>query len=82
MKTTIEIPDDLLEEAKVLARADRTTLRSLVVEGLRWAISRRKKKTERFTLRDAGMSGRGVQPGVTEGNWEELGELIYRGRGG
>jgi hypothetical protein len=82
MKTTIEIPDDLLEEAKVLARADRTTLRSLVVEGLRWAISRRKQKTERFTLRDAGMSGRGVQPGVTEGNWEELGELIYRGRGG
>lgn len=35
MKTTIEIPDDLIEEAKVLARADRTTLRSLVEEGLR-----------------------------------------------
>ena len=82
MKTTIEIPDDLIEEAKMLARADRTTLRSLVEEGLRWVISRRKKKIERFTLRDAGVSGRGVRSGVTEGHWEELGDVIYRGRGG
>ena len=82
MKTTIEIPDDLLEQARSLARDDRTTLRSLVEEGLRWVVSRRKKKTERFTLRDAGVSGRGVRSGVTEGDWEELGDWIYRGRGG
>ena len=35
-----------------------------------------------YGYRDAGVSGRGVRSGVTEGNWEELGDVIYRGRGG
>ena len=81
MKTTIEIPDHLLEEAKRVARAERTTLRSLVEEGLRWALSRRRERDRRFTLRDAGVEGRGVGEGVTEGDWESLRDRIYRGRG-
>jgi len=44
-------------------------------------LSRRKKRTERFTLKDAGASGRGVQDGLTEGDWNALRDLIYRGRG-
>ena len=82
MKTTIEIRDDLLSQAKAVAAAERTTLRSLVEEGLRWALSRRRKRTERFTLRDGAVSGRGVRDGLTEGNWDALRDLIYKGRGG
>ena len=81
MKTTVEIPDDLLDQARDVAVRERTTLRSLVEEGLRWAISRRRKKTERFVLRDAAVAGRGVRDELTEGNWEEVRDLIYRGRG-
>ena len=82
MKTTLEIPDDLLKEAKAVASAEHRTLRSLVEEGLRWTISQRKKKTERFVLRDATVRGRGVRPGVTEGDWDSIRELIYKERGG
>ena len=81
MKTTVEIAGDLLEDARALARSERTTLRALVEEGLRTVLSRRKKSTEQFTLKDAGASGRGVQQGLTEGDWNELRDLIYRGRG-
>jgi len=81
MKTTIEIPDDLLKEAKVVATAEKTTLRSLVEEGLRWALARRRKKTDRFVLRDAAVSGHGVHEGLTEGDWDKIRETIYRGRG-
>lgn len=81
MKTTVEIPDTLLEQAKAVAAAEHTTLRSLIEEGLRWALSQRRKRGDRFTLRDAGVSGRGVQAGLTEGNWQEIRDLIYRGRG-
>ena len=35
MKTTIDLPEDLLVRAKVCAAERRTTLRELVVEGLR-----------------------------------------------
>lgn len=34
MKTTIDVPDDLLHRAKVVAAQRRTTLRELVVRGL------------------------------------------------
>lgn len=34
MKTTIDLPDDLLTQAKVMAARRRTTLRDLVMRGL------------------------------------------------
>ncbi len=81
MKTTVELPDDLLAKAKDVAAREHTTLRTLIEEGLRWALARRRKHVERFTLRDAGVSGRGVRPGLDEGNWNEIRDVIYRGRG-
>lgn len=41
MKTTIDIPDALAEEAKAVARRSGATLRELVVAGLRAEVSRR-----------------------------------------
>ena len=82
MKTTVDISDDLLKEAKAVAATEQVTLRSLVDEGLRWALSRRRKKAERFVLRDAGVPGRGVRDGLTEGNWDQIRDLIYPGHGG
>jgi hypothetical protein len=35
MKTTIDLPDDVLIKAKIFAAERRTTLRELVVEGLK-----------------------------------------------
>lgn len=35
MKTTIELPDDLLIEAKKRAAEERTTLRAIIEQGLR-----------------------------------------------
>jgi Arc/MetJ family transcription regulator len=81
MKTTIEIGDELLAKAKDVARRERTTLRALFEEGLRWVLTHRLQRAERFTLRDAGVSGRGVRPGLDEGDWAEIQEVIYRGRG-
>ena len=81
MKTTIELPDELLNRAKALAATQNTTLRSLIEEGLRWVLSRRRTQAERFVLRDAGVSGSGVSDGLTEGNWDQIRDLIYRGRG-
>ena len=38
MKTTIDIPDELLQRAKVAAAQRRTTLKELVQTGLDWVL--------------------------------------------
>ena len=38
MKTTIDLPEDLLHRAKIIAAQRRTTLKELVVHGLEYAI--------------------------------------------
>lgn len=81
MKTTIDIADALLIEAKTVAAEEGTTVRSLVEEGLRLAIARR-RQGEPFRLRPAGFRGDGVRPDVSLEHWDQIRGLIYGGRGG
>ncbi len=81
MKTTIEIPDGLLDEACKLATREHTTLSVLIVEGLRQVVAER-KRADGFRLRKATFRGKGLQPGVADATWERVRELAYKGRGG
>ena len=82
MKTTIEIADALLEEAKELARAEGTTLRALVEEGLRAVTTQRQDSKGRRELKDLRYNGKGwLRPEFREGGWEAIRDEIYRGRG-
>jgi hypothetical protein len=81
MKTTVEIPDSLLEEARKLASRDGTTLRVLIVEGLRRIIAER-RRAGAFRLRRATFKGDGLQPGAAGAPWERIRDMAYEGRGG
>ncbi|MHB1193588.1 MAG: DUF2191 domain-containing protein [Longimicrobiales bacterium] len=81
MKTTVEIPDALLEAAKTEAARRGTTLRSLLEEGLRHVLEDG-PAPRRFRLPDASVTGRGLDPDVREGSWDGVRALIYEGRGG
>ena len=82
MKTTVEISDALLDEAKRVAAVESTTLRELIEEGLRRSIDERKRKKRKgFRLRRASYRGRGLQPGVSP-EWDRLREAVYEGHGG
>lgn len=80
MKTTVEIADALLEEARRVAAREHRTLRDLVEEGLRRVVGERKRPA-RFKLRRATFKGAGLQPSVSEGNWDRIRDLVYEGRG-
>ena len=80
MKTTVEIPDSLLEEARRVAQRENTTLKALLEQGLRRTLAERKARG-RFHLRDASFKGRGLQPGMEGASWEKIRDLIYEGRG-
>ena len=81
MKTTVHIPDSLLEEARKIASREKTTIKALIEEGLRRTIDDRKQKRS-FRLRKATFKGNGLQPDVADASWEKIRDLSYRGRGG
>lgn len=78
MKTTVEIADSLLEEAKACAKARHVPLRELIEEGLRTVVQRETSR-KRFKLRDGSVGGQGLQGNLS---WDDIRELIYEGRGG
>jgi hypothetical protein len=80
MKTTIDIADRLLRDAKREAGRRGTTLKEVVETALRRHLDEVPAPST-FILRDGSVDGRGVQPGVEEGDWEGIRALIYEGHG-
>jgi len=81
MKTTVDISDSLLEEARKQASCERTSVKALVEEGLRRIISDRKRKSV-FKLHKATFRGKGLQPHAADASWEQIRGMTYQGRGG
>lgn len=79
MKTTVEITDSLLEEAKRVAERERTTLRALIEDGLRKALEAR-RRVPGFRLRRVTVGGQGIDPEIA--GWDEVRRRSYEGRGG
>lgn len=52
MKTTIDIPDDLLHRAKIVAAQRKTTLKELVQTGLDWVM----RSTDEVSDRQAALA--------------------------
>ncbi len=80
MKTTLDISDPLLREARKVAARERTTLRALVEQGLRRLIAE-KQRRPKFQLRKASFKGRGLRPELRDAGWDRLRELAYERRG-
>ncbi len=80
MKTTIDLSDALLHEARDIAARKGMTLRAIVEQGLRHVIDEANRR-QPFKLRQAGFGGSGLQAGFEEAPWEQVRDTIYRGRG-
>jgi Bacterial antitoxin of type II TA system, VapB len=76
MKTTVNLPDELVREAQELARRERTTLRELIETGLRAVVKQGSAGTA-FVLHDASVDGHGLQPAFRGASWEQIRDAIY-----
>ena len=81
MKTTIDIANPLLNEARKLAAREGLTLKALVELGLRRVIAE-KKGGGAFKLRKASFKGNGLQQAAKRAGWKGLRSPAYEGRGG
>jgi hypothetical protein len=80
MKTTFDLPEPLLREAKRRAAETGTTVKALVEEGLRRAVEER-GRAKRYRLRRVTYRGRGLRRELAGAPWETLRDLAYKGRG-
>ena len=80
VRTTIELPDDLLERSKALARRENTTLQALIEEGLRLVLrARKRKRAAPFVVQP--FKGDGLSPEFAAAGWDMIRDAIYRDRG-
>ena len=80
MKTTVDISDALLDDARKVADRRGVTLRALIEEGLRHVVKSDARRP-RFTLRDASFAGEGLSREFADGDWQRIRDAIYEGRG-
>lgn len=79
MKTTIELPDELLARAKRHARNTGRPLRAVMEEGLRQVLSNEQSST-RYRLVDLSVGDAGGRDPLESYSWQDLRELIYGDR--
>ena len=80
MKTTIDLPDDLLIKAKVFAAQKRKPLREIVIAGLQRELEADDpvpKDKEKPLIRWVTVEG-GLPPGINPANRESLVNLLTR----
>jgi len=80
MKTTMEIADGLLQEARKIAVRDGTTLRALVERGLHHVLTESGRETP-FRLRRASFKGEGLQGPLAPSQGEEVRSAPLKDRG-
>jgi hypothetical protein len=82
MKTTMNLPDDLMSALKARAIASGVTVTSLVERAIRRTLDEEAQTRKRFRLRDGSVAGEGLSPEFAEGDWSKIREAIYEGQGG
>jgi len=81
MKTTVELADSLVKEARRVAAREGTTLRALIEDGLRRALDDRRPGPP-FRLRRCTFKGQGLAPDLAGVGWDAIRERAYEGHGG
>ncbi len=78
MKTTIELPDALIEQARRVAKREGAKLRALIEEGLQRSLEARRREGRR-QLDFPSYGGNGLTEEFQSAPWSRIRDEIYRG---
>lgn len=79
-KTTVELSESLLRDAKRVALKEGTSVKALIERGLRIVV-RDQERRGRFKLRPASFAGDGLVAGRSLQDWAAIRDQIYVERG-
>jgi hypothetical protein len=80
MKTTIELPDELVQQARRIARQEGASLRALVEEGLQRSLEARRQAARR-QLDFPSYGGSGLTDEFQGAPWHQIRDEVYREHG-
>lgn len=80
VKTTVDIAETVLNQAKVIAAREGITLRALIEEGLQHVIDERQQQETGFRLRDASYGSGGGVAGIDPDDWMSIKHLVRDAR--
>jgi hypothetical protein len=78
MKTTVDLPDAMLNSVKRYAAAHGMTMREVLEAGLRHVLASERGASKPFRLKRCTFKGKGLS---REEGWPETRARIYEGRG-
>jgi hypothetical protein len=81
MKTTLDIADSVLRQARRLAARKNTTLKAVVEQALRDTLAKERQASPTSKLRTKTFGGNGLQSGLSWDDWGAIRDLAYEGRG-
>ncbi len=81
MKTTIDIPDQLLLQLKNMAAERKTTMKAIIESALRDVLARGRKPRKPHKLETRTFGGKGLQKGLSWDDWGTIRDMSYEGRG-
>lgn len=79
MKTTVELSDDLLRQAKEYAARHGIPMREVIELGLQLALQAKRPSHRPFRLKTITTKGEGL---ICDGDWSTIRSLIFEGHGG
>ncbi|MFT4011752.1 MAG: hypothetical protein QM655_17105 [Nocardioidaceae bacterium] len=68
MKTTVELPDELLRQVKDVSQREGVTMRELLIEGLRTELARRQAPLPHVDFVFTSFGGEGLAPDLETGD--------------
>jgi len=80
VKTTLDLPDDLLSRARRHARKAGVPLRAVVEEGLRLALAAARASPPAYRVPDRSVGERGGPNPLESMSWQDLRDEMYGGR--
>jgi hypothetical protein len=80
MKTTIDIPESLLQRAKIFAKKKQLTLREVACEGIEHWISQEKSISTPYSFKGTRVQGKGLNPEFKSAEWPQIRAAIYGDR--
>jgi len=81
MRTTVNLDEHLIREAKQLAAAKGQTLSEVIEEALRARLAQRHAQRERERVSLPTFKGRGVRPGIDLKDWASVLDAMDEGDG-
>ena len=80
MKSTFNISDPIFRKLEQYCKSKNVTMRKVLESALTMFLADDKMGQKKFKLKKNTFRGKGLKPGIEEGDWNKIRDLIYESK--